>query len=361
MDISVVICTYNRTALLARTLDTLAQSRVRNQLRWEVIVVDNNSTDDTRDVVESRAVDFPAPLRWIFEGRQGKSIALNTGIEASAASIIVFTDDDVGIPQGWLEAGIRPLLERTDIEYTGGPVHGMWETPPPQWIQGHRGLLWGPIALVDYGPEPFIFEDRRRIALGVNMAVRRSLIDRVGGFHPDLERKGTSLMGQGQAEFFFRTRAAGAIGLYVPEMMIHHHVPAARLTREYYRRWWRWKGIARARLDSMYPVSELGVDMVSVPRVLGVPRFMWGSAVRDAIGWIGAAALGDTVRLAEREMALAYFAGYFKARREAPARRAGQAVHAASRSGSSVEAGPPASIDRRVDREPASKTITDTA
>jgi glycosyltransferase involved in cell wall biosynthesis len=164
-DVSVLICTYNRDGLLARTLDSLATTRVEPGLSWEVIVVDNKSTDGTRDVVESRIAGYPAPLRRIFEGRPGKSHALNTGIESSAAAIVAFTDDDVVIPSNWLEAGVRPLLERADIAYTGGPVRPLWESPPPRWIEGDPGRLLGPIALVDYGPDEFIFEDRNRIAM----------------------------------------------------------------------------------------------------------------------------------------------------------------------------------------------------
>jgi glycosyltransferase involved in cell wall biosynthesis len=315
MDASVLICTYNRAALLADTLDSLARVRVPDGLRWEVIVVDNNSTDATREVVETRAPRYPAPLRRIFEKQQGKSLALNTAIPAAAGGIIVLTDDDVRIPAGWLAAAVRPLMERSDIEYTGGPVRPLWQAPAPKWLRDEPGLMWGPLALVDYGGEPFIFEDRRRIALGVNMAVRASLIDAIGGFHPALDRRGTSLLGQGQAEFFFRSRAAGARGLYVPDMVIEHVVPAARLTRSYFRRWWYWKGIARARLEELYPISELGIDLASTHRFLGVPRFMWGSAVRDAVGWLGATVENNAHTQAEREMGLAYFTGYASERR----------------------------------------------
>lgn len=310
MHATVLICTFNRAGLLADTLRSLAGMQVDPQLQWDVLVVDNNSSDNTRAVTEQFAANFPAPVRWLFEGRQGKSHALNTGINAAAADVIVFTDDDVQVPPDWLEAGVRPLLERTDIDYTGGPVHPLWESQPPAWINGKRGILWGPIALVDYGPEPFIFEDRQRIAMGVNMAVRRSLINKVGGFHPDLERSGTSLMGQGQAEFFFRTRAAGARGLYLPGMKLNHHVPASRLTRQYYRRWWYWKGAARARMQALHPISELGLDLRTAPHIAGVPRFMWRSAVRNVIGWLSATARRDATRQAEHEMMLAYFAGY---------------------------------------------------
>lgn len=310
MDASVLICTFNRAGLLAETLGTLAVMQVDPRLRWEVLVVDNNSTDNTRAVTELLAAGFPAPVRWLFEGRQGKSHALNTGIAAARGDVIVFTDDDVQVASDWLEAGVRPLIERRDIEYTGGPVHPLWEAEPPAWINGKAGILWGPIALVDYGTEPFIFEDRQRIPMGVNMAVRRSLISRVGGFHPDLERSGTSLMGQGQAEFFFRTRAAGVRGLYVPGMKLKHHVPAVRMTREYYRRWWYWKGIARARMQALHPISELGVDLRTAPCIAGIPRFMWGSALRDLIGWVSSTGRGNATGQAEHEMMLAYFAGY---------------------------------------------------
>jgi len=310
MNVSVLICSFNRERFLASTLDSLAATAVSPDIRWEVIVVDNNSSDGTRAEVERRVPAFPAPLRCLFEQTQGKAHALRTGIEASTADVIVFTDDDVRVPPDWLEQAVRPLIERSDIDYTGGPVLPAWETAPPGWINGNPGVLWGPIALLDYGPEGFILEERGRIAMGVNMAVRRELIDRVGGFHLGLERTGESLMGQGQAEFFFRTRRAGARGAYVPGMWLRHHVPASRLTRQYYRRWWYWKGVARARMQDIHPVLEDGVDVRAVPRLAGLPRFLWGGAMRDALAWIGAAVRRDAVGSAEREMMLAFFAGY---------------------------------------------------
>jgi glycosyltransferase involved in cell wall biosynthesis len=164
MDATVLICTFNREKLLASALDTLSETRETGGICWEVVVVDNNSTDGTRAVVESRMAAFPVPLRLVTERQQGKCYALNTGIAASSARIIVFTDDDVRIPPSWLEAGVRPLLERTDIEYTGGPVEPWWEQEPPRWVHGDPGLMWGPIALLDYGAEPFIFEERQRVA-----------------------------------------------------------------------------------------------------------------------------------------------------------------------------------------------------
>jgi glucosyl-dolichyl phosphate glucuronosyltransferase len=315
MDATVLICTYNRVTLLGETLDSLARCGAPG-LRWDVLVVDNNSTDSTREMVTSRVARFPVPLRYLFEPRQGKSHALNTGLATTDATVVAFTDDDVRVDENWLDAACRPLLGDDAIDYTGGPVLPIWEQPCPPWLDRHRADLWGTIAILDYGRERFIFEERRRVPLGANMAVRRALIDRIGGFDPDLGRRGNSLLGQEQAEFFCRSREVGARGLYVPDMALQHHVPARRLTRRYFREWWYWKGVSKARLEQRHPVTEMGVDLSHMRRLFGVPRFMVGSAIRDVIGWVVALLTWNRVERARHEMMLCYFAGYFVGTRE---------------------------------------------
>src|SRR5262245_7591700 len=307
---TVLICTYNRANLLAQTLDTLALNRA--SFLWNVIVVDNNSTDQTCAVVASRVARYPVKLIYLFETRQGKSNALNTGLAATDAEIVIFTDDDVRVSEGWIEASCRAMFEDPTIDYTGGPVQPIWERPRPSWLDGKRSDLWGTLAILDYGEQPFVFEDRQRVPLGANMAVRRRLVDRIGGFDPELGRTGDSLLGQEQAEFFCRSRAIGARGLYVPAMSLQHHVPARRLTRRYFRQWWYWKGISRSRLEQRHTVTELGIDLATVPRIVGVPRFMFGSAVRDVLGWLRALVSFDRIERMRREMMLFYFAGYVK-------------------------------------------------
>jgi glycosyltransferase involved in cell wall biosynthesis len=262
-------------------------------------------------VVTSRIDAFPVPLRYVFEPRQGKSYALNTGIAASRARVIAFTDDDVRVPAEWLETAARPLLRDGGPDYTGGPVRPIWGAPPPRWLDAH-GNLGGTIAVKDHGDAPFVFEKASKTPLGVNMAVRRTLIDRIGGFRPDLGRRGNSLLGQEQAEFFCRSRAADAWGEYLPGMVLDHHVPASRLTRSYYRRWWYWKGISHARLHEIWPVTEMGVDLRRAPRILGVPRFLVRSALRHALGWIGSSLRRRPARAMEHAVMLAYFVGYVR-------------------------------------------------
>ena len=310
---SVLIATYNRAVLLGQTLDRLAAIRPR-LTDWDVVVIDNNSTDDTRAIVASRMTRFPVPLQYVFERAQGRSHALNAGIAITTAPVLVFTDDDVIVGGEWLDAATTPLLEDSEIEYTGGPVRPIWETPRPAWLSADRSDLWGTIAICDYGSDSFVFEERRRVPLGANMAVRRRLFERIGPFDARLGRSnGRQLLGQEVPELLARSRGIGARGLYVPAMVVDHHVPAQRLTKAYFRRWWYGKGLSRARLDSLRPLTELGLDLRHVRRFGGLPLFMWRTAACDVAGWF--TAMFDEAEQFRHEAMLCYFAGYFGGRR----------------------------------------------
>ncbi|MQA31889.1 MAG: glycosyltransferase [Luteitalea sp.] len=310
--IAVLIATYNRAALLGETLDCLAASRPPG-FAWEVVVVDNNSTDGTRAVVESRQASYPVALRYVRETRQGRSAALNTAMAATTAPLLVFSDDDVRVDAGWLETAAAALSQGWN--YVGGPVRPIWEARPPRWLDLTRSDTWGTIAILDYGAEPFVFEDRRRVPLGCNLGVRRSVIERVGDFRVDLGRSnGKLLLGQEVPEWLARVRAAGLRGLYIPGMVVHHHIPARRLTKEYHRKWWIGKGYSRATLDLIQPVTDQNIDLRRVPHVGALPRFMFTDAVRDVVAYIRALLTGNTEERFRRAMRLAYFLGYVKAR-----------------------------------------------
>jgi glycosyltransferase involved in cell wall biosynthesis len=337
MDATVLIATYNRSALLDETLAWLARMRVSPTLTWDVIVVDNNSSDDTRAVVERHILGFPVRLRYLFEATQGRSSALNAGIAQSAGAALVFTDDDVRVADGWLDAATAPLLLGGDpaIAYSGGPVRPIWGAEPPSWLDLTRGDLWGTIAIQDHGTEPFVYEERRKVPLGANMAALRSLFEQIGGFRADLGRTGGRLvLGQEVPELLLRARGAGLRGMYLPAMEVHHHIPAARLTPAYFRRWWFGKGVSRAGLERMQPVTELGVDLTRTPHLLGVPRYMYRALLQDGVGMVRERLRGRREASFRHQMMVAYFAGYFWARwRE---RRAGTtpARHSAESSGS---------------------------
>src|SRR5436190_609774 len=131
MKFSIVIATYNRAAVLKHTLASLSQ--LQPDASWEVIVVDNNSPDDTRQVVDTAALSFPVPLTYAFEQQQGRSAALNCGFRLAGGNIIVTTDDDVRVEPDWLNR-IDAGLEKQHCDYVGGRVLPLWEGPTPRWL-----------------------------------------------------------------------------------------------------------------------------------------------------------------------------------------------------------------------------------
>ena len=167
-------------------------------------------------------------------------------------SVLAFTDDDVRVVRGWLDAA-RGAAARPDpsLAYTGGPVRPIWEADPPAWLDLTRGDLWGTIAIQNHGDAPFVYEEARKVPLGANMAVRRDVFarsaasGRISGAAADgwcSDRKCRSCC--------CAPDGAGLRGLYVPAMQVHHHMPASRLTRQYFRRWWFGKGVSRAALET---------------------------------------------------------------------------------------------------------------
>lgn len=316
LDATVLIATFNRAAFLDETLESLARMRVAHGRSWEVIVVDNNSTDATRAVVERRQASFPVPLLYRFENRQGRSSALNTGIAVARGRVLAFTDDDVRVQDGWLDAVCTALLaDDSRVSYSGGPVRPIWGAPPPGWLDLARGDLWGTIAIQDHGNRVLNYEEAGRVPLGANMAVKADVFDMVGGFRPDLGRTGgRAVLGQEVPEWLMRARRAGLTGVYLPQMEVHHHVPAERLTRRYFRRWWFGKGVSRAALDAMQRVTDLGIDLDRTRHVLGVPRFLYGNLLRDVAGWLRATVSRQPTVAFRHQMMIAFFAGYFTAR-----------------------------------------------
>jgi hypothetical protein len=194
-------------------------------------------------------------------------------------------------------------------------VRPIWGAAPPPWLDLNRGDLWGTIAIQDHGSTQMSYEAAGKVPLGANMAVRRDVFERAGGFRADLGRaNGRVVMGQEVPEWLLRVRSAGFGGTYVPRMEVHHHIPAARLTKNYFRRWWVGKGVSRAMLERIQPVTDRGLDLRTVPHVLGVPRYMYGSLLRDLAGIVRERLRGDVAAAFRHEMMVRFFEGYFRTR-----------------------------------------------
>jgi glycosyltransferase involved in cell wall biosynthesis len=312
MKFSVLIATHNRAGQLRDTLRSLAG--VSTAASWEAIVVDNNSRDDTRDVVRAAAETFPVALRYLFEPEQGKAAALNAGMRISEGEVLVFTDDDVRFETDWLDRA-GEALEQSGGDYVGGKVLPIWGGPRPAWLPNRDGQHWAVVALLDYGTDSCEF-GRNRVPwpLGVNMAVRREAFDRTGPWDNRFDRKGNTLRGQGQREWCLRARASGLRGFYAPRMVVHHIVPDERLNRQYFRRWFYWHGIGRATLYremalDMEAPDDSRLDFSKVPHVVGVPRYMFRTGLRSLARAARGFVRKDPVAAFEHELWLWFFAG----------------------------------------------------
>ncbi|HEY6329784.1 MAG TPA: glycosyltransferase [Blastocatellia bacterium] len=313
--LSVVIATYNRAGDLLESLESFRGIRAR--YAWELIVVDNNSNDDTRILVEEVARDFPVDLRYVFEAEQGRCAALNSGIRAARGDIILTTDDDVRVEYNWLDNAVD-ALDGLGCDYVGGKVLPLWEKARPNWIPENAGRLWAVIALLDYGSQPIEF-GQRYVPLGVNMAFRRSCFEAAGFWDNRLGRKAGTLLGQEVREWTVRARAAGLKGFYWPELSIRHCIPADRLNKEYFRRWFYWHGISRALLYQqsgldMEAPEAAGMDFSQVPHIFGVPRYLYRTCLKAIFDMATAGIRGDRAAAFEHELWVWFFAGIVKQR-----------------------------------------------
>lgn len=329
MKCSVVIATYNRAGELPETLASLAGLETR--FPWELIVVDNNSTDATATIVREAAAHFPVELRYLRETRQGRSAALNAGVAAARGAVIATTDDDVRVERDWL-ARAREGLERFGCDYVGGRVLPIWRAAPPAWLSTRGGRQWSVIALLNYGPEPI--ELGRRVPLGVNMAFRRDAFDRAGLWEARVGRTAGTLLGQEVREWCARAAAAGLHGYYLPEMVVHHVIPADRLTRRYFRRWYYWRGVSRAMLYGQAGLDiqapQLGpADLTNVRHVGGVPRHLYRTCARELGAMAQAVIRREPVAAFDHELWLWFFAGVvrqrWRDRKQAPGTLLGRA------------------------------------
>ncbi len=323
---SIAIATYNRAAELAATLASLSRIETPAQSEIELIVVDNNSPDDTAAVVERARSACRFPLRYEVERVQGRSAALNRAFAVARGDVVMTTDDDVRVPADWAIQYDRAFT-KYQCGYVGGRVLPIWGAPPPRWLSKSGGPMWATIALLDFGDEPHEFS--ARVPLGVNMAFTRDALGRVGGFDPRIGRKAGTLLGQEVREWGLRARAAGVRGMYVPAVVLEHLIPAERLRKWYFRRWFYWRGISRALLygrtghDMEHP-EQTSLDYSTVPHVLGVPRYMFRSAIVAASEAAAHALRRRSVQAFERELWVWFFAGILRQRwssRELPPAR----------------------------------------
>jgi glycosyltransferase involved in cell wall biosynthesis len=231
--ISVVICTYNRAKYLSATLDSVALQTFPPE-KFEIIVVDNNSVDSTEEVCQ-RFIDQYTNLsiHYFKEIRQGISYGRNKGVEEAQGEFIAFIDDDETVEPDYLQNLDLFFRDYPQAELSGGPVVPVYETPPPDWLSPFTmRLITG---AYDKGKKIKTVGAKDYPGTG-HATFKRELFFKYGEFNTNLGRKGTSLLGGEDKDFFLRLIQGGVHCYYLPSAKIYHHIPASKMSNDFFNR-----------------------------------------------------------------------------------------------------------------------------
>lgn len=280
-DTSVIIATKDRATVLGDTLESL--SRVRGIERTEIILVDNGSTDETRNVAASFACRLR--VRYILELRPGVGAARTTGALAAHGSLLIFADDDVYFHPNWFETYEAWCADPTGYQLFGGPVMPTFEgAPPPGWL-----FRFAPASIRGFGLGNADMEVKETLFLGANFAVRASALSHVGYFHPNL---GAGCGASGHEKWLFRQLLdVGARARYLASARVWHRVRPETCTPQYIASL-QERAARNLVLTGREPRAKFGY------KINGVPARVWYRYLESYLGLWKARAFGspDEVR-----------------------------------------------------------------
>jgi glycosyltransferase involved in cell wall biosynthesis len=264
MYASIIICTYNRANSLAKVLDSIDMMEVPNDMSWELVIVDNNSKDNTREIVDEFKSKTRLSIKYVVETKQGLSAARNCGISAKSGEIVIFTDDDVVVDKFWLSEVVG-AFRKLDAACIGGKILPLWQHPPPKWLTKELHCY---IALLDYGDE--VLRMGRPMLWGANFAVRADVFDKYGVFSNELGRRPGKLYGLEETVLIDQLIKAGERVFYCPRAVVHHCIPGSRMKKSYFRKWRFHEGEQMAlRSDESGQRKVFGVRNSMVRHLLG--------------------------------------------------------------------------------------------
>lgn len=225
--VSVVVCTYNRAQLLENCLQSLDKQSI-DRKTYEVIVVDNNSTDDTQSVVKKTIRHHPN-IRLVTERRQGLSFARNRGWKEARGRYVAYIDDDALAEPHWIEQIICFISNYPMVSVFGGPYSRFSIAPFPDWLpENYYTLNWG--------NKIKVLNLKNEWISGSNMVFHKSILEKYGGFKTDLGMKSNIILYGEETELLFRLKQHGEIVYYVPKILVNHFVAEHKLHL-----WWMLK------------------------------------------------------------------------------------------------------------------------
>jgi glycosyltransferase involved in cell wall biosynthesis len=243
--LSIAICTCNRATLLDDALRSFAATAKPSGIAFELLVIDNNSRDRTRLVVEHWAARSEFPLRYIFEGKQGLSRARNRAVKEAVGHWVWYVDDDVYFSPGWLE-GVREGMKLFPrASGLAGRVMPVFEPAQPAWLPSSALPYYG---VTSFGDEPR-WLGAAEYPVGANAAFRRSVFEEVGLFREDLGRSADTLFSSEETDMTIRLYARGHKVGYAPSAEVRHRIPENRATMSWLRKRAYWGGVSQVRAD----------------------------------------------------------------------------------------------------------------
>ena len=273
---------------------------------FEILVVDNNSTDNTPAVVASLQINSPVTLRYSHEPRQGNAYARNTGVEQAHGPIVAFIDDDVVAAPNWVDT-IKSAFDRDpQLSFVGGKVLPLWDHDPPSWLTHSH---WAPLALLDYGDKEKEIAGLMPLGLlTANIAFKKEVFAEGARFSPSLQRVKDSIGSMEDTEFLMRLCRSGRTGRYLPQLITWAVIDPERLTKAYHRRWHTGNGHFYAVMkDPEWERSSFTIG--------GVPGHLYRETMKNAALWVTKIVSGKSDEAFVNECCLRFFRGFFKQRR----------------------------------------------
>lgn len=275
-NISAVICTHNRAGRLSVALQSLlSQSLDSNE--YEILVVDNASTDQTRSVVKQVGL---GRVRYLYEPELGLSRARNTGYRHARGRYIAYLDDDAEADPGWLAAIVAVFSRQEKAGCVTGKVLPIWEAPKPDWVSKE---MEGPLSIYDCGDQEWELSEKEWI-IGTNMAFLKEVLEVSGGFLECLGRKGEILLSAEEAAMGYLIKRLGYQVLYSPRVKVHHYVPAERLDPNWILKRGFWQGVS----DGIYLLKTRNLGLIErclrgLVRICGVVKHI--QEIKLLLGW----------------------------------------------------------------------------
>lgn len=260
--ISILICTWNRSVSLGRTLESLTEVCTAKDVEWELLVINNNSSDNTSNVICQFADRLP--IREVFEKQQGLSHARNRAVREAQGSHLIFTDDDILFERQWLLAYSSAFRNYPQASYYGGPIRARFESTVPSWLRDNEQLLAPTYGVINFGPETRAMPLAPRfLPYGGNMAFRADILQRTQ-FDSRLGREGGAMLVGEETALFAALSDSGHCGVWVADAQVEHCIPSPHLTTRYV--WRSFEGLGRSAIRMTGPTER-------VAKLLGYPRW----------------------------------------------------------------------------------------